>query len=333
MSSKPKRVGITTTVPAEVVFAAGWQPVDLNNVFINSDDPSAMVGAAEADGFPRNVCSWIKGIFTAAKELRVNAVIGCIQGDCSNTQALLENLRMDGVEVMPFAFPHDRDPVAIESSIRRLCDSFGTTFEEAEHEKRRLDVVRAKALEIDALTWQTSKVTGEENHVWLVSCSDFNGDPDRYARDASAFLADVGGRSERRAEVRLGFVGVPPICTDLYEFLDESGARVVLNEVQRQFAMPASTATLVEQYRLYTYPYDVFLRLRDIQAEIERRRIDGVIHYVQSFCHRHIQDRILRRQLSVPIMTLEFDRPAPLDGAAKIRIEAFLEMLRSQLHA
>jgi len=333
MSSERKRVGITTTVPSEVVYAAGWQPVDLNNVFINSRDPMAMVEAAEADGFPRNVCSWIKGIFTAAKELGVSAVIGCVQGDCSNTQALLENLEMDGVEVIPFAFPHEREAPAIEASIRRLCDSFGTTFDEAEQAKRRLDVVRAAALEIDALTWQTAKVTGKENHLWLVSCSDFNGDPDLFARDAAAFLKDATGRPARGPAVRLGFVGVPPICADLYEFLEDSGVRVVLNEVQRQFAMPAPTASLVEQYRLYTYPYDVFFRLEDIQAEIERRRIDGVIHYVQSFCHRHIQDRILRRRLRVPIMTLEYDRPAPLDGAAKIRIEAFLEMLRSQLHA
>ena len=29
-----KKIGITTTVPIEVLLAAGYQPVDLNNVFI-----------------------------------------------------------------------------------------------------------------------------------------------------------------------------------------------------------------------------------------------------------------------------------------------------------
>ncbi|GAI09778.1 unnamed protein product, partial [marine sediment metagenome] len=29
-----KKIGITTTVPVEILLAAGYQPVDLNNVFI-----------------------------------------------------------------------------------------------------------------------------------------------------------------------------------------------------------------------------------------------------------------------------------------------------------
>ena len=325
-----KQVGLTTTVPVEVVFAAGWRPVDLNNVFIGSDRALAMVEAAEAEGLPRNTCSWIKGIFTAAKDLGVDAAIGCVQGDCSNTQALLENLHIDGVRVISFAFPHDREPHLIQASIQRLCEALGTTLDEAEQQKRRLDAVRAKALAIDALTWQKSKVTGYENHSWLVSCSDFGGDPDRFARDADSFLEDVEARADAAKSIRLGYLGVPPICPDLYGFLETLDARVVFNEVQRQFAMPAPSSTLSEQYRMYTYPYDVFFRLRDVEAEAARRGVHGLIHYVQSFCYRHIQDRVLRRTLDLPILTLEFDRPGPLDGAAKIRIEAFLEMIRSR---
>ncbi len=328
-----KRVGITTTVPVEVVFAAGWTPVDLNNVFVGSDEAPAMVEAAEADGMPRNTCSWIKGIFTAAKAGRVDAVIGCVNGDCSNTQALMENLQLDGMRVIPFAYPHVRDAAELERSLAQLCDAFGTTMQEAEAQKQRLDAVRAKALEIDELAWRTGKVTGKESHQWLVSCSDFAGDPDRFARDAAAFLHEAEARQGRGDLIRLAFLGVPPICPELYGFVEELGAGVVFNEIQRQFAMPAATATLVEQYRQYTYPYDIFFRLEDVQSELARRRIDGVIHYVQSFCYRQIQDRILRRRVDLPILTLEFDRPGPLDGQAKIRIEAFVEMLDARRSA
>ena len=317
-------------MPVEVVFAAGWRPVDLNNVFIGSGRATSMVEAAEAEGLPRNACTWIKGIFTAAKELGVDAVMGCVQGDCSNTQALLENLQMDGLRVIPFAFPHGREHALVEAAIRRLCEALGATLEDAEAQKRRLDVVRAKALAIDALTWESSEVTGRENHTWLVSCSDFCGDPDQFARDADRFLDEVAGRAAGAKGTRLGYLGVPPVCPDLYDFIETLDARVVFNEVQRQFAMPAASTTLSEQYALYTYPYDVFFRLRDIQAEIARRGLHGLIHYVQSFCHRHIQDRVLRRSVNVPVLTLEFDRPGPLDAAARIRIEAFVEMLRSQ---
>ena len=31
------RIGITTTVPSEVIFAAGHTPVDLNNIFIGDE--------------------------------------------------------------------------------------------------------------------------------------------------------------------------------------------------------------------------------------------------------------------------------------------------------
>jgi benzoyl-CoA reductase/2-hydroxyglutaryl-CoA dehydratase subunit BcrC/BadD/HgdB len=52
---------------------------------------------------------------------------------------------------------------------------------------------------------------------------------------------------------------------------------------------------------LYTYPYGIFARLKDIGDEIARRGIKGIIHYVQAFCFRAIEDVILRETISVPI--------------------------------
>ena len=51
------RVAITATVPVEVILAAGLRPMDLNNVFITSADPSGMVRAAEAAGMPVSCCA------------------------------------------------------------------------------------------------------------------------------------------------------------------------------------------------------------------------------------------------------------------------------------
>ncbi|RLA77665.1 MAG: 2-hydroxyacyl-CoA dehydratase, partial [Deltaproteobacteria bacterium] len=77
-------------------------------------------------------------------------------------------------------------------------------------------------------------------------------------------------------------------------------------------------------------PYSFFFRLQDIKAEIERRQIDGLIHYVQAFCFRQIQDVLLRREVRVPVLTLEGDRPGPLDARTLLRLESFLEMLRQR---
>jgi hypothetical protein len=41
---------------------------------------------------------------------------------------------------------------------------------------------------------------------------------------------------------------------------------------------------------------------------------------------------IFREKLSVPILTIDGDQPAPLDGRTRIRICAFIEMLRKKQH-
>ncbi len=270
----------------------------------------------------------MKGIYGVVRRHGLTDVIGVAQGDCSFTQALMEVLQYRGVKVTPFSFPYDRDHRTIALEIRKLARRFGTTVERAETWKRKLDAVRQAALEIDRLTWEEGKVTGEENHLWLVACSDFEGDPEEYERRALAFLAGARQREPRRDLVPVAFVGVPPITSGLHAFLEEAGARAVLNEVQRQFAMPYPSRTLTEQYREYTYPYTFFERLADIRREVARRGVRGIVHYVQSFCFRQIEDILLRAEIGVPVLTLEGDEPVPLDGRTKIRIQAFLEMLR-----
>ena len=323
----PEPVGITTTIPCEVIFAAGAKPVDLNNIFITDPMPLELVEHAEKHGFPSNLCCWIKGIYAAAHFHGIRTVIGVVQGDCSNTHALMEIWRTEGLRVLEFAYPYDRNRAALESEIDRLCAVFGTSLEAAEDVRRRVQPIRAKAHEVDRLCWQEGKASGAESHFWTILCSDFSGDLKRFDFTVSAFLARVNARPARRPAIRLGLVGIPPICFDLYDSVCEYDAEIVLSEMQRQFSMPYQCADIVEQYRRYLYPYDIFARIDDLKVEIERRQIDGIIHYVQSFCFRQLHDRILREQLSLPILTLECDRPGPMDGRSRTRIEAFLEMI------
>jgi len=107
----------------------------------------------------------------------------------------------------------------------------------------------------------------------------------------------------------------------------------VFNEIQRQFSMPYLAPDIERQYLLFTYPYEVFFRLEDIRREALRRGLDGFIHYAQTFCFRQMEDKILRRCLQKPVLTLEGDRPEPLDARTQTRIEAFLEMLHREKRA
>ena len=320
-------IGITSTVPVELIYAAGLRPVDLNNVFIADENPAALVEEAERLGFPRNMCAWIKGIYAAALRLKIRRVVAVTEGDCSNTHVLMEMLQLRGVELIPFGYPYLRDQVLLRDQMERLAQALGVTLAEGEAWKAQLDRVRGVAHRIDDLTRREGKVSGLENALWLVSCSDLMGDPALYEAKAREFLAEASASPATAGGVRLGLIGIPPICEGLHDALEAAGGRVVFNEIPRQFSMPYGAKDLLEQYTRYTYPYDVFARVQDIRAEVERRRIGGLVHYVQSFCFRQVEDVILRELVPMPILTLEVDRPGPLEARLRTRIEAFMEML------
>jgi len=326
-----RRVGFTTTIPLEVLIAAGAVPIDLNNVFITHKENNTLIEDAELTGFPRNVCAWIKGIYGAVLSSGITDMVAVTEGDCSYTKALMEVLSLAGIRVYPFAYPAGRDSGALRIEIEKLMANFGVDWDQVNQAKLRLDRIRAKVHEIDRLTYEEDRVSGEENHYFQVCTSDMNGDLDLFEAEVDAFLAEAVDRPALKERIRLAYLGVPPIVSGLYRFVEGLGARVVFNETQRQFSMPYRIPDLVEQYLAYTYPYDIFHRISDISQEIEARRVDGVIHYVQSFCFRQIEDMVLRKSIALPILTLEGDKQSSIDARTKIRVEGFLELLEDRL--
>ena len=255
-----------------------------------------------------------------------------LQGDCANTHALAEMLRALDVEIVPFAFPYSpADAELLDLALDRFAAALGTTRQEAEAWKAPLDKARALAHRIDELNWRENAATGEEQHLWTDLMQRFLRRPGALRRARGGSHCTGRSRSPGAADeksIRIALLGIPPICDGFFRFLESRGAHVVFNEIPRQFAMPHRTRSLIEQYSRYTYPYDIFVRLADIREQIALRRVDGVIHYVQSFCFRQTQDALVRRALKLPILTLECDRPGPVDMRTETRIEAFLEMLR-----
>jgi benzoyl-CoA reductase/2-hydroxyglutaryl-CoA dehydratase subunit BcrC/BadD/HgdB len=320
---------MTTTIPVEAVFAAGDLPVDLNNVFVTSDEPLALVERAEVAGYPANICTWIKGIYTVAAELQaVDAVIAVTQGDCSNTHALMETLELRGISVIPFAYPYDADRDLLKLQIEKLVEALGTSWDATIAVKNELKPLRDKLLRLDELTWRDNVVTGEENLEFLLNSSDFEGDWREYEQKVGSFLHEAADREPLEDGVRLGYIGVPPILTDFHAVVESIGARIVFNEIPWQFAMPHAMDDFVAQYAAYTYPYGIFRRIEDISGAVKEREIQGLVHYTQSFCFRQIEDLILREKVAVPILTIEADRPGRVDARTKVRMEAFVEMLR-----
>jgi len=323
-------VGFTTTIPVEVVFAGRYIPCDLNNVFITDENPMHYIERAEKDGFPKSMCNWIKGIYGVVMEKNIGIVITVMEGDCSNTQALAEILRYKGKKTIPFSYPYDRDRKVLKREIKKLMEAFSVDETSLLKVEEGIERVRSMLESIDRMTWKERRVTGSENHLWLVRASDMLGDYKKYGTMLADFINGVKNRAEIEG-INVGYMGVPPIVLDLYQFIEGLDAHIVYNETQRQFSLPYFSKGIVERYLRYTYPYGIFARLEDIKREIKRRKIRGIIHYVQAFCYRVIEDVILRETLDVPVLTIEGDLPKSLDTRTKLRLEAFLEMLRGKI--
>ncbi len=322
-------VGFTTTIPVEVLFAANCVPLDLNNLFITDKDPIHFIEIAEKDGFPRSMCNWTKGIYGVVKEKKIGTVVTVMVGDCSNTEALSEILSHKGVEVIPFAYPYDRDRDTLKKEIEKFMRLFSVDESALKKVEREIQSVRRLLKKVDELTYRDGLISGYENHVWLVQASDMKGDYRAYKEMLKSFLKEKM-EGEKREGIRLAYVGVPPIILDLYEFIEGKGGYVVFNEIQRQFSLPYFRCDIVERYLRYTYPYGIFARIEDIRREIRKRNVKGIIHYVQTFCFRIMEDLILKDTFDLPILTIEGELPKPLDTRTKLRIEAFLEMLKSR---
>jgi len=321
-------VGLTSTIPVEIVLAAGCKPLDLNNLFITSPGREKLIQQAERAGFAHNLCAWIKGVYSVTLDHHIPCVIAVTGGDCSNTSALAEVLERRGVQVIAFDFPLNRDRDLLRGQMENLRRALGAPRKEVERVRTRLSAIRRKLQELDRLTYKENRVSGFENHLFLVTSSDFKSDPEAYENELDQFLREARARSPREGSVRLGYLGVPPIFSDLYDFIEALGGRVVFNEIQRQFSMPWAEGDIVDQYLNYTYPYGIRGRLDDIRQAIVERRLDGLIHYTQTFCFRQIYDILLRESLSLPLLTIEGDKPGKVDSRTAIRLETFVEMLR-----
>ena len=113
------KVGYTTTIPVEIIFAAGHSPIDLNNIFVTNNSVK-YVEDAEMEGYPRNSCAWIKGMHSVAMASDIDLVIGIVQGDCSNTHSLMEILKSKEKEVYPFSFSYEKDYKETEQQIFKM---------------------------------------------------------------------------------------------------------------------------------------------------------------------------------------------------------------------
>jgi benzoyl-CoA reductase/2-hydroxyglutaryl-CoA dehydratase subunit BcrC/BadD/HgdB len=329
------KVGFTTTIPQEYIWASLSQPIDLNNLFI-SGDSKGYIRIGEKIGVPRNTCSWIKGMMGVISSYtsEIEIIVAVSQGDCSNNASLMNlvNYYYPQIKVYFFSYPHDRDKQKLKDELTSLGNFLGVSENKVREIKEKLDKVRERLQLLDQLFYEKQNIPAKLYQNIMVSSSDFNSNINAYISRVEEIIEFSLKKEKQVFSFLLGYVGVPTIIKDIFDYLEEElKIKLVYFEVENEFAMLKKNDDIVEQYANFNYPYDLNTRINNIRKEISNRKINGIIHYVQTFCHRQIDDAIMQKSFDVPVLTIEGDSPDLLDMRTKIRIECFIERLRGNI--
>ena len=332
MAREENRIGIFSTVPVEVIFAAGLVPVDLNNLFVAHRDPGMLLRQADVLGLPRNSCAWTRGLFGATVAYDFRRVVSVPRGDCSNNAAMAGLLTQRGVRVVEFNFPiagPDRQgQMAVE--LERFRDEFDVSEAKVNRSFESIRPVRELLARIDRANWEEGRVPGSVARACLLRSTDMGGNPRLFRRRLEKVLADHEEGGGVRGP-RLALFGVPAVFDGFLEKLQEMGACVVLTETEHDFAMLPPADSLAQQYLDYAYPYGIGPRVTRFRNLLEERRVDGVVVYSQAFCHHNLELAFVERELAgIPLLVLEGDLPRAVTARDGVRLEGFLELLSAR---
>ncbi len=326
------RVGVFSTVPVEVILAAGMVPQDVNNLFVTNPEPMQLLHAADEGGVPRNICAWTRGLYgaTIANNLGTIVVVPC--GDCTNNVTMSELLERVGIRVIRFNYPvpgHD-ERAHLERELATFAEELGTTLEAANRTWEELKPLRELLRQVDEMGVAGGQLPAARARLLLLESTDFNGNPELFARRLSRGLEEARPSPDGRGP-RVAVFGIPTILDDLAQTLEEMGARPVLWETERDFAMIEPADSLVDQYLNYAYPRGLDARLERFVQLAEERRVESVLINAQAFCHHNLELKRVEEALAgYPTLVLESDVPGQVAARDRIRLEGFLSLSRAR---
>ncbi|VVB94428.1 2-hydroxyglutaryl-CoA dehydratase, D-component [uncultured archaeon] len=306
------KIGITALVPPELIFACGGEPVDVNNVIPLSKK------------YPRNkLCAWtaIWKEMLVERELSVDSLIVVAGGDCHNALVDGQKVAMSGIPTHFFFYPFDGDPEYMESQLHRLSEFLGGL--EFPEKIKQINDLKKLGQQID-IKRSRGRITSGEAFSILISFSDLRGDLNEFQKIAASI-------KEHNIETtnRVALIGVPPIFYDFHDVARSLGLHIVFDELPYEFIrhQGADIREIARDYCEYTFARPLDFRISFLQKELEKRKVDGIIHYTQFACHHMLEDEIIRSRLDYPVLTIQGDLPGNTPQQIKLRLEAFREML------
>jgi benzoyl-CoA reductase/2-hydroxyglutaryl-CoA dehydratase subunit BcrC/BadD/HgdB len=305
-------VGITALVPPELIFACGKKPCDINN-FV----PHSVIQPNS------KLCAWtaIWRDMILSKELALDFLVVVAGGDCHNALVDGQKVALKGLKTFYLFYPFEDDPDYLKKQLEELSFFLGGVQDPKLFEA--VDRVKEKVLELDQKRIR-GKVPASKAFEIMVSLSDLRGDITQFEK----ILENVEEK-DIHCQNKVALIGVPPIHYDFHDILESLGMHVVYDELPYEFARLSgrNMEDLARNYCNYTFARNLEFRLKFLEKELERRKIDGLIHYTQYACHHLLEDDILRERLDYPFLTIQGDLPGKTPEQAKLRLEALSEML------
>lgn len=307
-----KKIGITALVPPELIYACRDEPFDVNNIIPVSKK------------YPKNkLCAWtaIWQEMLSKREINIDSLIVVAGGDCHNALVDGQKVEMSGIPTHFFFYPFDGDPNYLETQLYNLIDFIGNM--ESPEKPRQVMELKKLGQKIDKKRADGRLSSGDSFRI-LISFSDLMSDLEKF-REAILML------KEQKIEMnnRVALIGVPPIFHDFHDVSQSLGLQVVFDELPYEFIRHSGTDIpgIARDYCNYTFARPLDFRINFLQKELEKRHVDGVIHYTQFACHHMLEDEVMRSKLDYPILTIQGDLPGKTPEQVKLRLEAFREAL------
>ncbi|MEA3293556.1 MAG: 2-hydroxyacyl-CoA dehydratase family protein, partial [Euryarchaeota archaeon] len=305
-------IGITALIPPELIYACGHRPLDVNNV------------VPESSLSPRSkLCAWtaLWRDLILSGSLDIDSLVVVAGGDCHNALVDGQKVSLSGLPTHYFFYPFDTNTQYLHSQLKSLEGFLGGI-----KDRKMFNYIYRLKKKGLALEKQRVNDNAHASDVFsaLICFSDMQSDPYEFEN-----LIDNIPDTDVEYSSRVAMIGVPPIYPDFHKVAEEFGLHIVYDELPYEFIRLGGNDLqgLAKSYKDYSFAGPIKSRIKIINHELQKRRVDGVIHYTQFACHHTLEDEIFRDYLDYPFLTVQGDLPGSTPEQLKLRLEAFSEML------
>jgi hypothetical protein len=302
-------------VPPELVYGCGQTPLDLNNF------------VPDSECVPRGkLCAWTASWRDALLngDIQVDRLVVVAGGDCHNALVDGQRVAMKGIPTHYLFYPFDGREDEMRDQLASLEAFLGGVTDRSALE--RVAEVKDLCIQLDVARCR-GRVLGSTTFNHLIQLCDLGGDPERFGSSVQRALEDT---PHEVPDIRIALVGVPPIYPDFHQVCESFGMQVVFDELPWEFARMGGRTldVMARNYAGYTFARDMGYRFEALERELDRRRVEGIVHYTQYACHHVLEDEVLRQRFDLPLLTVQGDLPRRCPAQDRLRLEAFSELLR-----